>query len=852
MKYFKWLMLIVYATCFCMVGCEDKTVIDPTPSGYLQVRLVKDIITRTVTGEELDYLDDAKKISLTLVFENKTIVQTLKLSSVSSEASEYGLISDKLELKSGKYILSGYKILGSEVVNGQLEVLQEVIPDSPFDITIENRQIARVELGAISRLRGNLSFVLKKDFSNIDVPATKGALQDETLFNYRDVYGVEISYYKDKGEKPVTHLFKTRFNKNERLLSTDTLSVAAGVYSMTQVRFLKKDLSTLLMVQDVDQTFEVKDVTLQYITRDSINVIYPKNMLAIRDYIALYNIWKKMDGPNWGYIGEAFSTGVNWVFKNRPIDEWGLQPGVDIKTNGRVSALNLGAFNPLGQVPDEIGVLTELEQLWLGTHSEEAIIDLDGVETLDTYMLHRNGIDRRANRMEIGKERMALIHRMTGLSEMMSSIVSAQAKPRKYTSKYGYNVGSPSNRITGISEEIGNCKALTSLFIANNFITSLPERLKELELLEELEIYNTKITEVPAGIGQLPLVVLNLSHNKEIAADDLYKGLTRLFDQPLQNTLQLLYCNSTQLKKIPENLVNVTKIGLLDLANNKIEGKLDRWGRNIAPIQLYLENNKITEVPDDLCNFDDMESFSISMNKIRVFPKISSADAMYVISSLDFSDNEIERFSAGFSGVYVETLNLSNNHFHRVSDIMPSDLAQTNSRIKNLAISGDTLRKVHKSSVLGLTLLQALDLSGNRIDTLTDEFWTGNFPVFAAIDISNNCFKKFPSRLLYLSTLGSLYVNDQFDDAGRRTLKEWPANVEKHFTLRTLQLRGNDIRKVSSNFPILLNSLDVSDNPNLEMTIPKVICDKIINGTFLIGYDVTQNISGCEALGIEK
>lgn len=852
MKYFKWITLFI-CSALCFIACnDDKSVFDLTDTGYMQVRLVKEVATKGVEGDKLNYLRDAKKITLTLLYQNKTINQTLSLSSVSSEAAEYGLISEKLELQTGSYTLIGYKVLGDKIVDGQLELLQEIVPDEPVQIELGRGQIVRVEVAAITQLRGNLSFILKKDFSQIDNPTTKATVQDEELFNYRDIYGIEISYYKDNGQKSVSHLFKARYNDDERLLSTDTLSLPAGVYSISQVRYLKKDLETLLMVQEPKQTFEVKDINQQYITRDSICVVYPKNAKVIQDYIALYNIWNKMDGPNWAYLGEAYSKGVNWVFKNRPIDEWGLQPGVDLKTNGRVVALNLGGFNPLGAIPDEIGVLTELEQLWLGTHSEEAIIDTEGVESFDTYILHRKGVDRRANRMEIAKERMALVHRMTGLSEMMTSVLAARTKPRKYTTKYSYNVGTPSNRITSISEEIGNCKALNSLFIANNFITSLPERLGELELLEELEIYNTKITKVPLSIGKLPLVVLNLSHNKEIAPDDLYAGLKILFDSPVKNTLQLLYCNSTRLRKIPENIINVTKIGLLDLANNQIEGKLDHWGRNLAPVQLFLENNKITEVPDDLCNFDDMESFIINTNKVKVFPKISGASSIYNLKSIDFSDNELESFSPNFSGLYVETLNLSNNHFHRTSDVMPTDLATTNSRIKHLVIAGDTLRKVHKESVLGLSLLQALDLSGNRIDSITDEFWTGNFPVLSGIDVSNNSFRKFPSRLLYLSTLNSLYVNDQFDESGRRTLKEWPANIEKHFTLRSLQLRGNDIRKVSDNFPILLNSLDISDNPNLEMTIPSSICAKIINGTFLISYDVTQNISGCDALGIEK
>ena len=102
-----------------------------------------------------------------------------------------------------------------------------------------------------------------------------------------------------------------------------------------------------MLAGDLKNTYVT--VTTGDYTEGSVDVKFPENMYAIKDYIALYTIWVNMDGANWSYAGESFPTGANWRFAERPIDEWGNQPGVELDTYGRVKTLELGAFNPKGQ-----------------------------------------------------------------------------------------------------------------------------------------------------------------------------------------------------------------------------------------------------------------------------------------------------------------------------------------------------------------------------------------------------------------------------------------------------------------------------------------------------------------------
>lgn len=118
-------------------------------------------------------------------------------------------------------------------------------------------------------------------------------------------------------------------------------------------------------------------------------------MKAISDYMALYEIWKAMDGPNWSYAGETYVAKSNWKFDGRPIDEWGNQPGVQVNADGRVKSLDLGSFNAKGDIPEALGKLTELESLWLGKHDDD-LYETESVSyKLSKYSLYHKGVDLR-------------------------------------------------------------------------------------------------------------------------------------------------------------------------------------------------------------------------------------------------------------------------------------------------------------------------------------------------------------------------------------------------------------------------------------------------------------------------
>ena len=66
-----------------------------------------------------------------------------------------------------------------------------------------------------------------------------------------------------------------------------------------------------------------------------------------------------------------------------------------------------------------------------------------------------------------------------------------------------------------------------------------------------------------------------------------------------------------------------------------------------------------------------------------------------------------------------------------------------------------------------------------------------------------------------------------------------------------LQIGGNDIRKVNEAMTSKLWIVEVKDNPNISLDV-SAVCSLIQQGMWLLIYDKTQDIKGCDALDIER
>lgn len=894
-----------------VTSCSDETT-EQIESGYGYVQFqVASVGTRA--SQELDYLSEAKKIEVTLLHNDNRITQTLNLTSVEG-MGEMGLTSEKLQLLDGNYKLQSYTLYGvSETVGEDLKPIMQIDLDELTSFSITSSYITKVDVDVKSVLRGNVSFLLTKDLTAFDDAAQAAGkalsrsvepetTQDEDEFNYNNIESVEI-YYKKKGtqQQPYTRLCDVYRDYETGLLRTDTISIEAKEYEITQIRMFASDERLLLLAQDLKDCFV--NVVPNEVQSPEVPIKYEEGNLAIKDYIALYNIWKNMEGEEWSYYGENFPIGANWRFENRPVDEWGNQPCVTLNNAGRVVQLDLGAFNPSGNVPDALCDLSELEVLYLGHHNEEGdpnvITDEMNGFAIDMWKLNHNpNYNFERDYMDVFRARRALMHPSTVRTDLFTP-KKKDVDVMKYATPvtYGNNQGKQTNRIKGLPEKIGNLKKLKTLFIANGLVSELPASFKELTALEELEIYNCKnMTKVPVEyLKNLNLVVLNFSINPQMFFGTNATGnedLNSLFadkEYPICKTLQLMYLIGNRISHFPENIKNIADLRMLEMTRNRLTelpAMVDEDGttRLFRPVEAIFADNSITKVDDNFCATEDLETLNLTNNALTVFPnlykvKINGDEDSTIppATLLDFSYNKISSFPKNFNGVKTETLNLTSNNFGENDDCkygnnkhyFPLALAETGSIVLNLQlaccgldsipaeallINIDTKEKPEPSQIV------ALDLKGNRLRYISYEFNLLNYPYFTGIDLSNNAFSIFPLNIFNVQAMSKVFLSGQYEIKGTGVnevtvpcLKVFPQNVHKAFGLRVLDVSGNDIRKIiESDFPDQLAEFNVTDNPNLEMQVPSHVCTFIEMGRMFLYYDATQLITGCPILETEN
>ena len=880
-KIYIYMLTMLIACTFGLVSCTDSEDLAAGQYGYVQFKLYKTasvnkqnaVATRAV--DKLEYLADAHKIKVLLKYDGNTIVQTMVLNSYNAENAEYGLRSDKLRLLAGKYSFVGYtlydkfdkELLSKDITDCVIEVL-------PGGLTVQDIHTDAVE-------RGLVSFKLVKN----GLPATR-AVKDGEEYPFSKIQCVDITV-QNTFTKETTTFKKVRVDyvedfadnaepgKNMEIsyaLCDTVVWLKAGTYSVKNcVTYSDKKGKSYLATEynTTSKTFEINDNELSKEVEVPINL--SETAEYIKDYIALKDIWEALGGEEWSYAGDVEAQGVNWNF-NKEIDLWGEQPGVGLNSDGRVETISLEGFGPKGVVPDAIGQLTDLKILYLASHS-----DLLGGHLFGRYNPEMSEAEKKSLRMDYADKVLVKDFRL-GLSEMWQKTIEVdqtQQPLKKGISLKGIHFGDMTNGIEGISKAVMRCTKLEQFFIANAPITSdgffreISENSpyyaekdnlswENMTNLLDLEIFNCpKLESLPMEmLANLPeLQMLNVSSCKGISGEQLKADWEAFINGKSGEKIQVIYMGFNNLKEFPDSseLKKMVKLGMIDCTNNQIE-VLHPFGRSINLAQVYLDYNKIKTIPASggyFCGYTQLESFSASHNEMTEFPDIFNAKSAYVFQSINFSYNKIAGFENGdkFKGVNASQVNLSDNHLKT----FPAVLFKSGSPMNYLVLAGNGMEKIPAGSLKGSNayMLEALDLSYNYLSKLPDDFYAITLPYLSGLDLSYNSFSEFPIKPLDISRLQRLFVRYQRDKDGNRILKEWPTGIYTCPSLSFLCLGGNDLRKIDDTISPDIFYFEIADNPNISIDLSSV-CDYIRLGYYMLVYDVTQDIRGCDALKLER
>lgn len=862
-----------------VVSCAtpDEVVLDDG-YGYAQFKLYKKASYNTEDTKaivsQLEWLAEAFKVKVTLAYGDMTVIQTLKLSGGDGDNAEWGLRSEKLKLIAGDYQLITFMLYDAED-----KELYSGGPEGDGTFSVTNGGLTIHDITVNVTPRGKVQFTLRKDWSQFD-QNEEGTRAVEREYTFDEIRKVNITIKEtSRGTTTTLRELPCKFDlhyyeddnvedgyKTSSILCDSIIWLPQGNYIVTRYETYDSQDDLLETKNNPQESpFVIRD---NQTTKANIGITLYKADAYIQDYVVLKKIWEDLDGENWYYVGEEFANGSNWNF-NKDVDLWGDQPGVKLHPNGRVAFLDLSSFGVRGALSPEIGQLTELVELYIGTHNDTNFTYYD--PTLD----HTKSVaERSRNRMKYHGEWLKTIHTPIQMSEpcaralaengisvpamslyesmQESEIIDRKSGAQKSFALMDSSFGTICNGLTSIPEEIGNCTKLEYLYVANSAIESFPTSLENLTSLTDFEIYNCpNLKKFPMGIAKLPtLKSINIANNAQWSAEEIYAGLDALANGASKESIEILYCRQNNLEELPASFKNMKKLGLLDLANNKIS-KVHPLGKDISFVQLYLDFNQISSLPRDeegyFCGYDDVESFSINYNRLTKVPNIFNANSKFTMASVSFAGNQIDGFEDGdnYKGIRVETFTLSQNLLEKY----PVELAKSNSMVNYIILRANHISEVPEGAFTyrNSVDMTSLDLSYNNISDLPKDMHAGNLPYLYGVDMSFNSFSEFPYEPLDSAGLTVLAVRSQRDSEGNRCLDEWPQNIGSHRGLRGLYLGSNNLGLIEDTISTLIYYLDISDNPNIIFDASDV-CYAWSVGAYILIYDRSQNILNCNAM----
>ena len=883
------LLLLVSLLTFAATSCsDDETEGWDGTYGYVQFKLSKKVssrATRAAALDKLEKLDDAKKIKVVMEHNGTTVSQTLVLNSYNAENAEYGLSSEKLQLASGTYTIIGfylYDAVDEELLASSAGETFTVVGGGMTvqDLTVQTVERGKVKFNLVKEWEKTRAANQEYLFSNIrlvDISVTNLFTRETVTFP-----NVKVTYEEDSKENQNPDNADDKYMDIGKAYCDSTVWLPAGTYQVTSYTTYGKTgaVKTKYETQPVKgEAFVVEDNQLNDSAK--VPILLSKTAEYIKDYEALKAIWESLDGKDWSFYGDATFHGANWNF-NKELDMWGDQPGVTLNSNGRVTGLVLAGFGAKGIVPDAIGQLTELQVLNLGSHDEKI-----GANIFTEYDASNLTAAKKQSMRHDYENKFLKYDPRAFMSEMIIESVNSDKNLKhgmtriKKDSRINLKdaqIGTMTNQITGVSKAIYRLTKLQQFYIGNSPVTSGEVCAKfynaddatygkfaaeftdaawdNMTNLTDMELYNCpKITRLPEFYYGLPAMqALNLARCKGISAAQLRDDWERLATEKTGKTLQILYLSYNNLEEFPSSssLSKMTNLGLLDLAYNNIK-KVHPFGKEITLSSLYLNNNQIEEIPADLCGFtDDVETLTFAHNKLKKIPNIFDASSVRVMGSVDFSYNDItgvDTSNGTYKGINASTVSLSYNKIEK----FPSELFTAGSPITSIDLSGNQMRTIPKGSIKGKNayLLQVIDLRFNKLTSLSDDFRSTTLPYITNMDVSYNCFSEVPTQPLNSANLRAFAINHQRDANDNRCLRTWPTGITQCPSLIQFQIGSNDIRKVEEKLTYHLYIVNIKDNPNISIDVTSV-CPYIKAGAYMLFYDKTQDIRGCDALDLEN
>lgn len=391
--------------------------------------------------------------------------------------------------------------------------------------------------------------------------------------------------------------------------------------------------------------------------------------------------------------------------------------------------LNL-ALNPFesGPIPEEIGKLTKLQNLWLMECNLQGKIpvsigDLRELQLLDVSKNNLTGPwPRNFNRLR--------------------KLVSLQLYQNKLEGEIPKNIGTMALELLDASDNIlsgilpvglGNLTRLKSLNLFENRLSGeIPAEIAELTLLKTLKLFRNSLTgQIPQKLGsKTQFEVLDLSENQLSGPlpTQLCNGgklqILVVINNRLNGSISEVYGNCTSLLRfrlannkfsgeIPKGLWGLPRVSVLHLSSNSFEGSISKDignARNLSNLQIDC-NRFSGKLPSEIAKVGLLSVFNASNNKFSG----SIPDELYGLHNLDVLGLQVNLLSGNISSSIgslkqLTDLNLKGNN---ISGEIPMQMGDLQNLIY-LDLSSNQLKGEVPTSLANLTF-SFLNLSNNQL-----------------------------------------------------------------------------------------------------------------------------------------
>lgn len=308
------------------------------------------------------------------------------------------------------------------------------------------------------------------------------------------------------------------------------------------------------------------------------------------------------------------------------------------------------------------------------------------------------------------------------------------------------------NQLAKFPDQITDLSTLKSLDLSYNYLTELPDTIAKLTALLDLNVSFNRLTKLSERIYKLPLIVLNIEHNR--------------------------------LDKLPDIIDRLlTKEGYKQSEKDRMHLFI-RPGKSSLPVSVWHKLPPVTPNPavtlNDLCK--NLMILSINDDDI----KLDNGKTLYL-------SNKIKK--------YAKKYPLGSNLRQHLETLV--GLAQARLKLYNHGqryIDKEILTERSRRVIPFIYL----DLSNNALDTI--EF-DKSLTCLEGLLCPRNKFTAIPKTLFYLTNLRTL-------DLSENAIEEIPEDIGLLTNLVILSFNGNRLKNVPDVITKLTNltSLDVSDN----------------------------------------